>query len=73
MMWYKSFSVWVVLKLGYHILFQDVDIVWFKHPLDYIKNLQLDRVKKNLSIYDAYFSDDGQRSLRYSPFYANSG
>jgi hypothetical protein len=22
---------------------------------------------------EAFFSDDGQRSLRYSPFYANSG
>ena len=23
--------------LGYDLLFQDVDIIWYKHPLDYFK------------------------------------
>lgn len=25
------------------------------------------------SFVEAFFSDDGQRSMRYTPFYANSG
>ena len=33
-MWFKSFSVWLLLKMGFNVLFQDVDLVWFKNPLD---------------------------------------
>ena len=29
MMWYKAFSVWMLLRMGFHVLFQDVDLVWF--------------------------------------------
>jgi hypothetical protein len=102
-MWFKSFSVWLLLKLGYNILFQDVDLVWFRDPLKLFDQYKLtngllsDR-KDRLPIWsnddskyipqimkqhtennpfrrpvDAYLSDDGQRSLRYTPFYANSG
>ena len=38
-MWFKSFSVWLLLKLGYNTLFQDVDLVWFKNPLDLFLNV----------------------------------
>lgn len=123
MMWYKSFSVWLLLKMGFHVLFQDVDLVWFKDPFPYFAAKQLEYEQKfsydivsspsqhqhqhldnnpfsfffqqhqvlekeevrmsssaaspNISRHvvtpDGFFSDDGQRSLRYSPFYANSG
>jgi hypothetical protein len=68
MMWYKTFSTYLLLRLGYNVLFQDVDVVWFRDPFRYIT--QLTKVKPRI---DAFFSDDGQRTLRYSPFYANSG
>eukprot|EP00607_Mallomonas_marina_P001457 CAMPEP_0182426178 /NCGR_PEP_ID=MMETSP1167-20130531/12661_1 /TAXON_ID=2988 /ORGANISM="Mallomonas Sp, Strain CCMP3275" /LENGTH=407 /DNA_ID=CAMNT_0024607427 /DNA_START=372 /DNA_END=1592 /DNA_ORIENTATION=+ len=75
MMWYKAFSVWLMLRQGVHVLFQDVDLVWFKDPFvffhDYI--LQASSLSPTGAHPDAFFSDDGQRSLRYSPFYANSG
>ncbi len=130
MMWYKSFSVWLLLKLGFNVLFQDVDLIWFKNPFDYFHLLQGYYTEKYashvpLSFHkhfqvqdestssgsasggnggkgwfggktkrgtlmgnskyqissdtthdggpDGFFSDDGQRSLRYAPFYANSG
>jgi hypothetical protein len=28
MMWYKAFSLHVLLSMGFHVLFQDVDLVW---------------------------------------------
>ena len=143
MMWYKSFSVWLLLKLQYNVLFQDVDLVWYRDPVRYFRtaselpvtddvdapasqNARLNAVstmkenllslaqsgRQHLPIFgtsgnspeqthaqhhhsknvlstveadswghslnalpqaDAYLSDDGQRSLRYTPFFANSG
>ena len=72
MMWYKAFSVWLLLKNRYNVLFQDVDIVWMQNPLKYIEDAILKTEPKD-SYPDGFFSDDGQRTLRYSPFYANSG
>ncbi|KAJ1419017.1 hypothetical protein B484DRAFT_453505 [Ochromonadaceae sp. CCMP2298] len=44
MMWYKSFSVWLLLKMQYNVLFQDVDLVWFRDPVQYFRTAsQLDR------------------------------
>jgi len=69
MMWYKSFSVWILLKMKFNVLFQDVDLVWFKEPFSYFaSHSHVGRTQT-----DAFFSDDGQRGLRYAPFYANSG
>ena len=143
MMWYKSFSVWLLLKLQYNVLFQDVDIIWYRDPVQYfrtastlpvldtindenyienlstkqkithltdniitftqknLKNIPYFNIKNtykrknsenlteniiknvekeswghslnSLPQADAYLSDDGQRSLRYTPFFANSG
>ncbi|RYG62152.1 hypothetical protein EON64_18125, partial [archaeon] len=73
MMWYKSFSVYALLSLGYHVLFQDVDIVYFQDPFRYFQDMQQQRSLAGLKPVDAFLSDDGQRSLRYAPFYANSG
>jgi hypothetical protein len=80
MMWYKAFSVWLMLKLQMNVLFQDIDIVWFKSPFPYfhefIQRAQAvhDPTGQRQVVPDAFLSDDGQRStVRYSPFYANSG
>jgi hypothetical protein len=137
MMWYKSFSVWLLLKLRYNVLFQDVDLVWYRDPVQYFRTASnlpavgedgsggavpehnglaalADQLKavaqkgvqhlpllrgshsgaapavghsviqsvtrdswghslNSLPEADAYLSDDGQRSLRYTPFFANSG
>eukprot|EP00981_Chlorochromonas_danica_P009531 scaffold2721_cov181-Ochromonas_danica.AAC.9 len=69
MMWYKAFSVYFVLAEGVNILFQDVDLVWFHDPMAYFHDYQ---AATNGQV-TAFFSDDGQRSKRYTPFYANSG
>jgi hypothetical protein len=95
MMWYKSFSIWILLKLGYNILFQDIDIVWFRNPFPYFEKLvngyrrsrgyaltsslssssssSTPHQQQALFLPDIILSDDGQRSLRYAPWYANSG
>lgn len=64
MMLAKVFCVQMVSALGYDFLFQDVDIVWYKHPLEYFD--------KNPG-FDIYFQDDGAHSTRYAPYSANSG
>lgn len=120
MMWYKSFSVWLLLKMRYNVLFQDVDLVWYRDPVSYfhtasktqhadggaaaaskmmmngegdgrmpldyslrsssavdvVRQVDADSWGNSLNYLppaDAYLSDDGQRSLRYTPFFANSG
>jgi len=70
MMWYKAFSVYLILRQGINVLFQDVDLVWFKSPFSYFKDYKSHITNAPI---EAFFSDDGQRSLRYAPFYANSG
>ena len=73
--WYKAFSVWRMLRQGVNVLFQDVDLVWFRDPFPFFHEYIRTAAAKSVSGAhpDAFFSDDGQRSLRYSPFYANSG
>jgi hypothetical protein len=75
MMWYKAFSVWLVLRAGYNVLFQDVDLVWFRDPFPYFKAYIEEAIATSSTGQhpDGFFSDDGQRGLRYSPFFANSG
>ena len=60
MMLAKVVCVQLVSMLGYSFLFQDVDIVWYKHPVEYFANLNDD--------FDVYFQDDGGHSLRYAPY-----
>jgi len=84
-MWYKLFCNWLLLELGYNMLYQDVDIIWFQNAFlqatsnsreslshSYELHAQEQVMRRNTS-YDGYFSDDGQRNLRFSPFYINSG
>jgi hypothetical protein len=65
MMMAKCICVQMVSALKYNLLFQDVDIVWYKNPLDYFKNASDD--------IDVFFQDDGGHSIRYAPYSANSG
>jgi hypothetical protein len=77
MMWYKCFSIYMILREGFNILFQDVDLVWFRDPFPFFHELlstDHDTYKgQGVRPLDALLSDDGQRSLRYTPFFANSG
>lgn len=62
-MWLKIVAVWITVRLGYDVLFQDADLVWFKSPWEVFDDPS----------FDAYCMDDGARSERFSPLYANSG
>jgi hypothetical protein len=66
MMMAKVYCVHLINTLGYDVLFQDVDVVWFKNPLTYF-NSPASRD------FDMYFQDDGAHSARYQPYSPNSG
>jgi len=68
MMHAKVLTVQMVNYLGYDLLFQDVDVIWWKNPLELFH-------KKDgpLVGYDMLFQDDGARSQRFAPYSANSG
>jgi Nucleotide-diphospho-sugar transferase len=65
MMMAKVYCVQQVMMLGYNVFFQDVDVVWYKNPLDYFHH--------DTSPHDMYFQDDGSRGLFYAPYAANTG
>jgi hypothetical protein len=65
LMFPKTGVVQDLLNLGYDVLFQDVDIIWNKDPLDIL--LRADR--KSL---DAQFMYDGP-NIYYAPLHVNSG
>lgn len=65
MMMAKVICVQMVSALKYSILFQDVDIVWYKDPVKFFENTHED--------FDLLFQDDGGHSVRYAPYSANSG
>lgn len=54
--------------LGYDVLFMDVDIIWFKHPLGYFHDESSPVYK-----HDIFFQDDGSRGLFYAPYSSNTG
>lgn len=64
LMWLKNCAVFVAAHAGYHVLFQDVDMVWLRDPVPELLAL---------STADVIFMDDGARSPRFSPYYFNSG
>ena len=67
-MFAKIACVQLINYLGYDLLFQDVDVVWYKNPLEYFHD------KNNPHRdFDMYFQDDGAHSTRYAPYSANSG
>jgi Nucleotide-diphospho-sugar transferase len=63
MMWFKTTSVFLAIEAGFDVLFQDVDLVWMKDPIPYLRQLDV----------DISFMDDGARTPRYTPFFVNSG
>ena len=54
--------------LGYDILFQDVDIVWYKDPLEYFQSSAV--FSKDT---DIYMQHDGNRAQFYAPYSGNTG
>jgi len=68
MMFAKVVCVQMINFLGYDLLFQDVDVVWYKNPLEYFHD-----PKNEFRDFDMYFQDDGAHSTRYAPYSANSG
>lgn len=64
----KVYCVHLINMLGYDLLFQDVDVVWYQHPLKQF----FDKPSASGN-YDIYFQDDGARSNRYAPYSPNSG
>lgn len=69
MMLAKVFCVQLLSMLdqGYHLLFQDVDVVWYKNPLPHLEQMH------ERDGFHIYFQDDGNRGLYYAPFSANTG
>jgi hypothetical protein len=63
MMWLKVAPIYLIQRLGYNVLFQDADLVWFKDPFPFLRTQKA----------DSLWMDDGARSERYSPIYGNSG
>ena len=63
MMWFKTTSVYLAISCGFHVMFQDVDLVWLENPVPYLLSIEA----------DVAFMDDGARSPRYTPFFVNSG
>lgn len=68
MMMAKVHCVHLVLHCGYNVLFQDVDVIWYKHPLTYF-----DQDDPRINEWDLMFQDDGSRQLRYTPYSPNTG
>jgi hypothetical protein len=68
MMMAKVYCVHMINRLGYNLLFQDVDIVWYQNPLQYFTN-----ASSPYHDFDIYFQDDGAHSRRYAPYSPNSG
>lgn len=66
MMMAKVYSVHLMNYLGYDVLFQDVDIVWYKNPLSYFESAES-------GDFDIYFQDDGAHTARYAPYSPNTG
>ena len=70
MMMAKVFCVHMTMRLGYHVVFQDADVLWYRSPLDYFKEQQH---AAGATQFDAYFQDDGNHALFYAPYSANTG
>jgi len=68
MMYAKVVTVQTINMLGYDVLFQDVDIIWYNEPL----TLFHDKNHPNYD-FDCLFSRDGATTVRYAPYDANSG
>ena len=61
----KTMVVQDILRLGYHPLFQDIDVIWRKDPLEFLRH----SVRESL---DAQFMYDGHNWI-YQPLHVNTG
>jgi len=66
----KVYCVHLISQLGYDLLFQDIDIVWYKDPLLWFHSEEPDHPAKN---WDMIYQDDGARHLFFAPYSANTG
>lgn len=65
----KVYCVQIISMLGYDILFQDVDVIWYRNPLEFFHNMS-----SSIANYDIYFQDDGNRgNAAYLPYCPNAG
>lgn len=65
MMMAKVICVQLVSFLGYDVLYQDVDIVWFRNPLNYMREAG--------ATSDIVFQYDHNTESRFAPFFGNTG
>ena len=68
MMFAKVVPVQLLNMMGYDVLFQDVDVVWWKNPLEVFHDK-----KSKLFDFDILFQDDGARTVRFAPYSGNTG
>jgi Nucleotide-diphospho-sugar transferase len=57
----------MVSMLGFNFLCQDVDVVWYKQPMQYFM------ATNGTDAFDFYFQEDGARTTRFEPYDANAG
>ena len=69
MMRAKILTVLYISLLGHDVLFQDVDIVWFKNPLSFFH----DKSNTDMQKFDILCQDDGSVQVRFAPLAVNSG
>ena len=63
MMWMKTAPLLIALHFNYSVLFQDVDVVWFRSPWDAFDDER----------FDCFFMSEMTYQHRFEPFYFNSG
>jgi len=68
MMFAKVYCVQMLAMLPHAFLFQDVDLVWFRDPLEFFHDKT-----HPWHHFDIYFQDDGNHALFYAPYSANTG
>lgn len=63
----KVYCVQLVSMLGYHVLFSDIDMVWFRDPLEYFQS------NKTATDVDIFMQHDGNHAQFYAPYSGNTG
>jgi hypothetical protein len=62
----KVYCLHLMHQLGYNILYQDADVLWYRHPLEYFAS-------PDIGNFDMYFQDDGARDVQDEQYHANGG
>ena len=69
----KVYCVHLISQLGYDLIFQDVDIVWYKNPIPFFHTQVPGQDNFDAQEWDMIFQDDGARTLFFAPYSANTG